>query len=186
MPDDTPQPDATQDPEPHGVPTGRAMHIIYICAIAATVVGLYFGIRYQPVETSPIERAAPEQTHHTETPHPDAHAATFENNGGHADEMETSIMLHLRPDLVKLEQAGKGERVPFVVEGLDLPGVWTPRPWSRCHPDTGCGDPSRATTEKGERYTAAVVEALAQLIMGVSKAKPGDNPIPVKQAQAID
>ena len=109
---------------------------------------------------------------------PDAHAATFENQGGHADEMETSVMLHLRPDLVKLNQAGKGERVPFVVDGLDLPGVWTPRPWARCHPDTGSGDPSRATAEKGEAFSAAVVKALAQLIAGVSNAKPGDNPIP--------
>ncbi|XAL99321.1 hypothetical protein OT109_17295 [Phycisphaeraceae bacterium D3-23] len=46
--------------EPHGVPTGRAMHIVYICAIAATVVGLYFGIRYEP--TSPRDTPATPQT----------------------------------------------------------------------------------------------------------------------------
>lgn len=109
---------------------------------------------------------------------PELAEATFENQGGHADERETSVMLHLRPDLVHLDQAGEGGRVPFAVEGLDLPGVWTPRPWSRCHPDTGSGDPSRATAEKGETFTAALVKALATLIAGVSKAKPGDNPMP--------
>ncbi len=33
----------------------------------------------------------------------------FDNNGDHADEMETSLMLHFRPDLVlPLEEAGHG------------------------------------------------------------------------------
>lgn len=108
---------------------------------------------------------------------PEVHAKTFEAGGGHADEMETSVMLHLRPDLVKLDQAGAGGRVPFAVEGLDAPGVWTPRPWSRCHPDTGSGDPRRATAEKGAAYTSAIVDALAHLIEGLSRAKPGENPL---------
>jgi len=109
---------------------------------------------------------------------PDVHAQTFEKDGGHADEMETSVMLHLHPDLVKLGQAGPGEHTPFEVDGLGQPGVWTPRPWSRCHPDTGCGNPVLATAEKGAVFTAAVVEALGTLIAGVSAAQPGDNPLP--------
>lgn len=42
-----------QGPEPHGVPTGQAMHVIYVCALAAAVMGLYFGIRYAPAPTEP-------------------------------------------------------------------------------------------------------------------------------------
>ncbi|XAL98881.1 creatininase family protein [Phycisphaeraceae bacterium D3-23] len=108
---------------------------------------------------------------------PQVYDATFERDGGHADEMETSVMLHLRPDLVHLDQAGPGERVPFAIDGLERPGVWTPRPWSRCHPDTGAGDPSLATAQKGAVFTTAMVDALAELITAVGAAKPGDNPL---------
>src|SRR5215212_35449 len=65
--------------------------------------------------------------------------------GDHANEMETSLMLHLRPSWVDMKVAGPGKRVPFAVEGLNQKGVWTPRPWSASHPDTGSGDPSHAS-----------------------------------------
>jgi creatinine amidohydrolase len=54
--------------------------------------------------------------------------------------------------------------------------VWTPRPWSKTHPDTGCGDPSHATEEKGQRYFDAVTEALATLLVDLEKAKKGQLP----------
>ena len=38
---------------------------------------------------------------------PDVKRAVFEVPGDHADEMETSLLLHLCPDLVELEQAGR-------------------------------------------------------------------------------
>jgi creatinine amidohydrolase len=107
---------------------------------------------------------------------PDAKEAIFENPGDHADEMETSLLMHLRPDLVELAQAGPGERRPFAIKGLVQPGVWTPRPWSRCHPDTGSGDPSRATAEKGKRYFEAVTAALANLILDLDRAIKGQLP----------
>ena len=37
--------------------------------------------------------------------------------------------------------------MPFEVPDLAQAGVWTPRPWSKSHPDTGAGDPSAATAE---------------------------------------
>ena len=45
----------------------------------------------------------------------------------------------------EIARAGKGERVPFAIKALAQAGVWTPRPWSKFHPDTGSGDPSRFT-----------------------------------------
>jgi creatinine amidohydrolase len=80
---------------------------------------------------------------------PDVRAETFELPGDHADESETSLLLHTDSDLVEFAEAGDGRRLPFAIPGLDQPGVWTPRPWAKCHPDTGSGDPSRATAEKG-------------------------------------
>ena len=56
------------------------------------------------------------------------------------------------------------------------PGVWTPRPWSATHPDTGNGDPSLATAEKGKRYVEALTEEIAKVIVDLSAAKKGESP----------
>jgi len=107
---------------------------------------------------------------------PEVLKATFDEPGDHAGEMETSLILHLRPQWVQLEQAGPGATNPFQIAGLQRPGVWTPRPWSKTHPDTGCGDPSRATAEKGARYFEAVSASVAQVLVAVSAAKKGELP----------
>lgn len=107
---------------------------------------------------------------------PEAKREIFENAGDHADELETSLLLHLAPDLVELAQAGSGERKPFALRGLVQPGVWTPRPWSHTHPDTGSGDPSRATAEKGKLYFEAVTAALAEVFVDLANAKKGQSP----------
>jgi creatinine amidohydrolase len=98
------------------------------------------------------------------------------HKGDHACEMETSLMLYLRPDLLDMSKAGKGQRVPFAIEGLNQPGVWTPRPWSASHPDTGSGDPTYATAEKGKAYFEKVCAAVARVIVGLSSATRGQLP----------
>ena len=107
---------------------------------------------------------------------PEVCEGEFDDPGDHAGELETSLIMHLFPDLVDLGQAGSGERVPFAVEGLQQPGVWTPRPWSRSHPDTGCGDPRGATAEKGEKFFEAVAGALADLLVALERAEKGQMP----------
>ncbi len=107
---------------------------------------------------------------------PEVKQAVFETPGDHADEMETSLLLHLRPELVELSNAGTGPRVPFAIGGMKQPGVWSPRPWSQCHPDTGCGDPSKATAAKGKQFFDAVTGALATLLVDLSNAKKGTLP----------
>jgi creatinine amidohydrolase len=107
---------------------------------------------------------------------PQVKQAVFECPGDHADELETSLLLHLCPDLVELPQAGPGERIPFVIQSLVQHGVWTPRPWSRSHPDTGSGDPSRATAEKGKRYFEAVTAAVGDLLVELANAQKGQLP----------
>jgi len=107
---------------------------------------------------------------------PELRAGLFATPGDHADEMETSLMMHLVPHLVVMDQAGRGERRGFSVGGIEQPGVWTPRPWSAIHPDTGSGDPRGASAEKGKEYFDAVSEAIAEVITGLSTARPGDLP----------
>jgi len=100
----------------------------------------------------------------------------FSHPGDHAGELETSLMQHLRPDLVETENARPGDRVPFAIEALKQPGVWTPRPWSRSHPDTGSGNPSEATAEKGRKYFDALTNAIADVLVDLSSAEKGDLP----------
>ena len=107
----------------------------------------------------------------------DLHKQIFELPGDHADEMETSFLLHARPELVVMDQAGRGERVPFAIRSLQgTPGVWTPRPWLATHPDTGNGDPSQATAEKGARYVEALSEEMARVLVELSAARKGESP----------
>src|SRR5262249_8146653 len=101
----------------------------------------------------------------------------FDEPGDHAGEMETSLLLHLCPDWVMMGQAGEGRTVPFAVEALrGTPGGGTPRPGSATHPDTGCGDPGRATADKGRRYLEAVSRELAGVLIGLANARKGQSP----------
>ena len=75
---------------------------------------------------------------------------TFAEPGDHAGEMETSMLMYHCPELVQLDQATEGKSVPFDVRELSQPGVWTPRPWSRCHPDTARATQPRRRRRKGK------------------------------------
>ncbi len=103
-------------------------------------------------------------------------AAPGNGPGDHAGELETSLMMHLRPDLVAMDQAGPGATNDFALKTTRQPGVWTPRPWSKTHPDTGAGDPRKATAEKGKRCFEAMSEKVAELLVDVSKATKGELP----------
>lgn len=107
---------------------------------------------------------------------PEAERRIFPNPGDHAGQLETSFLLHVCPELVRLEQAGAGRRVPFAIEGLSQPGVWTPRPWSASHPDTGSGDPAGASAQMGQQYVEAVAAAIARVLIALSSAKKGQLP----------
>jgi creatinine amidohydrolase len=100
----------------------------------------------------------------------------FDEAGDHAGEMETSLLMHLCPDWVAMDQAGTGQRVPFAIPGLNQGGVWTPRPWSASHPDTGSGNPARASVEKGRRYFEAVSLEISRVLSALSRAEKGQLP----------
>jgi creatinine amidohydrolase len=93
----------------------------------------------------------------------------FENEGDHADELETSLMLYLVPELVlPLEEAGEGKEKKIKIEGVREGWAWTERKWSSVTGDTGIGNPRRASKEKGEKYFKAVTEKLADLIAEIA------------------
>lgn len=87
----------------------------------------------------------------------------FESPGDHADEVETSVMLHYHPELVDMSTAGTGASHTFAIESLNNKTAWIPRNWSRISNDTGIGDPGKATAKKGADYVKAVTDRLSLL-----------------------
>ncbi len=98
-------------------------------------------------------------------------ASYFEEEGDHADEMETSLMLHLRPDLVlPREKWGDGSAKKYKIKAFSEGWVWAERKWSKISADTGVGNPHKATKEKGARFFKDVSEKIGTLIYDICKA----------------
>lgn len=99
----------------------------------------------------------------------------FENKDDHAGEMETSLMMYLRPDLVlPLTEAGDGAAKKFKFSAIREGWAWAERKWTRVTKDTGVGDPRKATKEKGEKFFKAVTEKVAKFFEEVAKTKKED------------
>ena len=99
----------------------------------------------------------------------------FGEPGDHAGELETSLMMHVQPDLVRpLSEAGKGQARRFRVAGLRDGWAWAPRAWTNVTDDTGTGNPAAATAEKGARYLNAVGERLGEFLFELAAADPND------------
>lgn len=88
----------------------------------------------------------------------------FDHPGDHADEVETSVMMHYHPELVNLDEAGKGDARKFTSTMLNEKVAWVPRHWLKVSTDTGIGNPLTATAEKGKRYVEAVTDKYALLV----------------------
>jgi creatinine amidohydrolase len=95
----------------------------------------------------------------------------FENSGGHADEMETSIMQYISPELVlPLNEAGKGDSKKFKIEAFNENWAWAERKWSQVTSDTGIGNPCKASFAKGERCFNEIVNKISRLMIELSEA----------------
>jgi creatinine amidohydrolase len=103
----------------------------------------------------------------TEAP---ATAAQWETTvDGHAGERETSMIMAIRPELVRREALpmdGEGmplERLKKIRDmGTDV-GIW----WYADHPTHYCGDGIPATAEKGERWMEDRSHALAKVVRAI-------------------
>jgi creatinine amidohydrolase len=95
----------------------------------------------------------------------------FENPGDHADEMETSMMMYIAPELVlPLSEAGEGRSKKFRISALNEKWAWAERKWSQVTNDTGIGNPFKATPEKGEKCFRDVADKIGRYILDLCKA----------------
>jgi len=102
-------------------------------------------------------------------------SAFFENEGDHADEMETSLMMHIHPELVlPLSEAGEGSAKKFSIEALNENWAWTERKWTQVSKDTGIGNPKKSNPEKGKKYFDAVCNKISEFIVDFSRTENDD------------
>ena len=99
----------------------------------------------------------------------------FDEPGDHAGELETSMILHIAPELaLSLDQAGSGEEKRFRIEGLWHGLAWAPRQWTKISKDTGVGNPKASTAEKGKKFSDAAATKIASFLVELAKADIND------------
>jgi creatinine amidohydrolase len=87
-----------------------------------------------------------------------------QEGGGHADEMETSCMLAIRPDLVFMEKTVRDYREP-VPGSRGKNGTLKVAVAGRMNTASGVnGDPTLATREKGETLLAAMARDVLRFL----------------------
>lgn len=93
----------------------------------------------------------------------------FEEKGDHANEMETSIMMHITPGLVlPLDEAGEGKARQPRFSARKEGWVWFPRAWTKVTVDTGIGNPKKASVAKGQQYLETITDKIADFFSELS------------------
>ena len=97
----------------------------------------------------------------------------FDETGDHANEMETSILMYIVPDLVlPLKEAGPGKAKVPRFNARKEGWVWFPRAWTQVTRDTGIGNPKKATAQKGEKYLEVITDKIADFLAELETTKP--------------
>jgi creatinine amidohydrolase len=105
---------------------------------------------------------------------PELEAEVFrDGSDGHANAAETSLIMHLRPDLV---------RVDAIRDDPDrTPGLAFSYTVAETSADGLTGQPSLGTAAEGERLFASAVDALVELIERARREEPPALPAPQRQ-----
>lgn len=95
----------------------------------------------------------------------------FEEDGDHAEEVETSLMLYLKPELVlPRTEWGSGKAKKHRIKALNEDWAWAERKWSKISEDTGVGNPEKASEEKGAQCFKAVSAKMGQFFLELCNA----------------
>jgi creatinine amidohydrolase len=95
----------------------------------------------------------------------------LKTGGDHANEEETSIALELFPDKVHMDRAVKAKDTPFAMPSLKVPYIHFMRPWMYVSDNTGTGDPTQGTAEKGRVLVGVFLDRISNFLKELSDAK---------------
>ncbi len=106
----------------------------------------------------------------------DAASKIFEFPDDHAGEMETSLILTFRPELVARRSDGSltadaGSVRPMRFEALEKGWVSITRPWHLLTTNSGSGNPHHASAEKGKELIEVLKQRLVPFLVELSKAQ---------------
>ncbi len=106
-----------------------------------------------------------------------AEICTYQDD--HAGEMETSLVMSFRPELVRRNEAGElaadaGDRRPLRFQALREGWVGLSRPWHLLTTNSGSGNPHQASASKGELLATAVVDRIGPFLAELSKSEVDD------------
>lgn len=103
---------------------------------------------------------------------PDKVEEIFDDPGEHAGELETSLGLAFFPQFMgKLEDADAGTVAKPRLEALQKGWVQITRPWHLATTNTGVGDPSKSTAEKGRAFFDVVTQRIGDYLYDLSKTE---------------
>jgi len=91
--------------------------------------------------------------------------------GDHANEEETSVALELFPEKVHMDRAVKAREAKLAIASLHAPYIHFMRPWMYVSDNTGLGDPTQGTAEKGRILVEVFLERMANFLKELSDAK---------------
>lgn len=120
----------------------------------------------------------------------DAAAKIFSVPDDHAGEMETSLILAYRPELVVRNEdetlrADLGQTQPFRFQALQEGWVGVTRPWHLLTSNSGSGNPHAATAEKGHALMKVICDRLVPFLVQLSN-EPIDEMFPFESANCVD
>lgn len=109
----------------------------------------------------------------------DAANSICQHADDHAGEMETSLIMAFRPDLVRWDEFGKlsadeGVRRPLRFQALQEGWVGLTRPWHLLTTQSGSGNPHAATADKGQQLAQVVVDRIAPFLAELSRSEIDD------------
>lgn len=104
----------------------------------------------------------------------DQYPKIFASPGEHADEVETSLGLAFFPTLLKPELADAGAARPTRFEAINRGWVTITRPWHLATTNTGLGDPSAASADKGRKLMDLVIDRLSAFLIQLAATPMND------------
>lgn len=96
----------------------------------------------------------------------------FNDPGDHAGELETSLGMAFFPQfMAPLSDADAGTLAKPKIEALSKGWVQLTRPWHLATTNTGVGDPSKSSAEKGRAYLDLITQRIGDYLYDLSKAE---------------